>query len=160
MGFFADPVAAAMAYDKAAKRFSPDWANDPYLKLNFASDIEAVGGAGLSVGSVCVGGGGRAASVSARAPRSNSASNVSMFDSLLALNRSPQNDMMAHVRAAASASGSGRRSNSPGTPGEILKSRTPVICTLHLAIIKLLRTSQQIPPCCLCRQILKKSALI
>ena len=35
MGFFVDPLAAAMAYDKAVKKFNPNWDKEPSTKLNF-----------------------------------------------------------------------------------------------------------------------------
>eukprot|EP00286_Rhodomonas_abbreviata_P023355 CAMPEP_0181306674 /NCGR_PEP_ID=MMETSP1101-20121128/10436_1 /TAXON_ID=46948 /ORGANISM="Rhodomonas abbreviata, Strain Caron Lab Isolate" /LENGTH=489 /DNA_ID=CAMNT_0023412767 /DNA_START=368 /DNA_END=1834 /DNA_ORIENTATION=+ len=38
VGFFPDAVAAAMAYDKAAKRFFPQWMADPSVRLNFPEE--------------------------------------------------------------------------------------------------------------------------
>ena len=35
VGFYSEPVTAAIAYDEALKKYNPNWAADPTLKLNF-----------------------------------------------------------------------------------------------------------------------------
>ena len=54
VGFFIDPLAAAMAYDKAVKKFNANWATDPATKLNFppGADVAYRFGPGLEVASL------------------------------------------------------------------------------------------------------------
>jgi hypothetical protein len=54
VGFFIDPLAAAMAYDKAVQKFNVNWATDPASKLNFppAADVAYRFGPGLEVASL------------------------------------------------------------------------------------------------------------
>lgn len=54
VGSFIDPLAAAMAYDKAVKKFNANWATDPATKLNFppGADVAYRFGPGLEVASL------------------------------------------------------------------------------------------------------------
>jgi hypothetical protein len=54
VGFFIDPLAAAMAYDEAVKKINANWATDPATKLNFppGADVAYRFGPGLEVASL------------------------------------------------------------------------------------------------------------